>query len=119
MPTATGAWQVEGKPAPELDGIFDVDLESSSFTNAFPVHRLALAVGEARRRARGLGARLDARRRAARAALHAPARRRGRAGAFRLLVAGDFECVLVFDASGLVLDYPGIANAIRRRPRRS
>ena len=41
-----GAWHVNGEPAPELDGIFDVDLESSSFTNAFPVHRLALEVDE-------------------------------------------------------------------------
>src|SRR5829696_4715236 len=40
-----GTWQVDGAPAPQLDGCFDVDLESSSLTNAFPVHRLALAPG--------------------------------------------------------------------------
>ena len=38
-----GAWQVEGRPASHLDGCLDVDLECSSLTNAFPVHRLGLA----------------------------------------------------------------------------
>ena len=41
-----GAWRVDGAPAPELDGCLDVDLEASAFTNAFPVHRLRLVVGE-------------------------------------------------------------------------
>ena len=40
-----GGWQVDGEPAPELAGCLDVDLEASAFTNAFPVHRLALSVG--------------------------------------------------------------------------
>ncbi len=40
-----GGWQVDGEPAPELAGCLDVDLEASGFTNAFPVHRLALSVG--------------------------------------------------------------------------
>ena len=42
-----GHWRVDDLPAGHLDGCFDVDLESSSLTNAFPVHRLALEVGEA------------------------------------------------------------------------
>lgn len=40
-----GHWRVDGQPAPHLDGCFDVDLESSGLTNAFPVHRLGLDVG--------------------------------------------------------------------------
>ncbi len=34
------AIEVDGEPAPHLDGVLDVDLESSALTNAFPVHRL-------------------------------------------------------------------------------
>jgi uncharacterized protein len=41
-----GHWVVDGAQAPELDGCLDVDLEASALTNAFPVHRLGLAVGE-------------------------------------------------------------------------
>lgn len=41
-----GHWQVDGTDAPHLTGCLDVDLESSVLTNVFPVHRLAMAVGE-------------------------------------------------------------------------
>jgi hypothetical protein len=41
-----GGWQVDGRPTPQLDGCLDVDLEASAFTNAFPVRRLGLGVGE-------------------------------------------------------------------------
>ena len=33
-----GRWRVDDVPAGHLDGCLDVDLESSSLTNAFPVH---------------------------------------------------------------------------------
>ena len=105
----SGTWRVDGRPAPHLDGCLDVDLESSSLTNAFPVHRLALAPGDgadapaAFVRALGLDvarleqhyARVDA----------ATARERYdyRAPAF------DFRCELAYDEAGLVLEYPGIA----------
>lgn len=41
-----GAWLVNGAPAPHLEGCLDVNLEASAFTNAFPVRRLALGVGD-------------------------------------------------------------------------
>jgi uncharacterized protein len=31
-----GRWQVDGRPAPQLDGCLDVDLESSTCTNTLP-----------------------------------------------------------------------------------
>ena len=40
-----GRWSINGGAASHLDGCLDVDLESSSLTNAFPVHRLRLDVG--------------------------------------------------------------------------
>src|SRR5690349_6941622 len=41
-----GRWHVDGDHLAALDGCFDVDLESSALTNAFPVHRLGLQIGE-------------------------------------------------------------------------
>lgn len=41
-----GAWQIDGAPVREVAGCLDVDPESSSFTNAFPVHRLGLEIGQ-------------------------------------------------------------------------
>ncbi len=40
-----GGWQVDGLPAPGLDGCVDVDLESSAMTNALPVRRMNLPAG--------------------------------------------------------------------------
>ncbi|MCZ2811225.1 MULTISPECIES: putative glycolipid-binding domain-containing protein [unclassified Modestobacter] len=104
-----GRWHVDGLRAPDLDGCQDVDLESSAMTNALPVHRLDLAVGRrasapaAYVRAVGLGVdRLEQ----SYTRLHDD-------GAHRQFhyksPAFDFSCQLVFDPSGLVLDYPGIA----------
>ena len=106
---ATGGWRIDGSPAPELDGCVDVDLEASAFTNAFPVHRLGLAVRQradapaAYVRAPGLEverleqsyARLEGDREQSRYDYAAP--------------SFDFRAELVYDEFGLVLEYPGIA----------
>jgi hypothetical protein len=104
-----GAWRVDGAPARELDGCLDVDLESSSFTNAFPVHTLGLATGAAADapaayvRAPGLAVeRLEQRYR----------RVEDDAGGERYDYAAPrfaFAARLAYDRFGLVLDYPGIA----------
>ena len=104
-----GAWTIDGRPAPELDGLLDVDLEASAFTNAFPVNRLGLGVGEDAEapavyvRAPNL--------RVARLEQHY--RRLADDGARMrfdyVSPALDFRAILVYDESGLVLDYPGIA----------
>jgi hypothetical protein len=104
-----GGWEINGAAAPELDGCLDVDLESSALTNAFPVRRLGLQVGE----------RADAPAAYVRAFDLAVERLEQRY--VRLddddnrqryhysALAFDFECELVYDASGLVVDYPHIA----------
>jgi hypothetical protein len=104
-----GGWRVNGKDAPELAGCIDVDLEASAFTNALPVHRLGLAVGEAAEapaayvRARDLSVAVLEQRYARLPDDGDRARFHYAAPAF------DFEAELVYDASGLVIDYPGIA----------
>ncbi|GAA1008318.1 hypothetical protein Aple_070350 [Acrocarpospora pleiomorpha] len=104
-----GRWLVDGRAAPQLDGCFDVDLESSAMTNAFPVHRMALPVGAraeapaAYVRAVGLGVeRLEQ-------SYERLANEDTRQRYDYAAPVFDFACHLVYDESGLVLDYPGIA----------
>ncbi|GEM31071.1 hypothetical protein NN3_20780 [Nocardia neocaledoniensis NBRC 108232] len=103
-----GRWQVDGVHAPQLDGCLDVDLEASACTNTLPVHRLRLAVGDAAHapavyvRATDLGV--------SRLSQH-----------YRRIVDGagqrydysaeafDFQATLEYDAAGLIVDYPGLA----------
>ncbi len=104
-----GRWRVDGAPVPELEGCLDVDLEASALTNAFPVRRLALAVGRAADapaayvRALGLGvSRLEQR--------YARVPHQGPGEAYDYVSPSfSFACRLVYDRSGLVVDYPGIA----------
>jgi hypothetical protein len=104
-----GGWHVNGVKAPRLEGCLDVDLEASALTNAFPVHRLGLEVGQTAEapaayvRAVDLSVqrleqrylRLDDDAVGQRYYYGAP--------------EFEFECELRYDESGLVLDYPGIA----------
>ena len=108
-----GRWRVDGAPAPALDGCLDVDLEASAATNAFPVGRLGLAVGAMAEApaayVRVLGpvvGRLE--QRYDRIADDGDRRRYRYASP-----AFGFEAVLVYDPSGLVVDYPGIAVRVR------
>jgi hypothetical protein len=104
-----GRWNIDGAHAPHLDGCRDVDLESSALTNAFPVHRLGLLVGEiaeapaAYVRALDLGVeRLEQR--------YVRLEDDGAHQRYRYTAPGfGFECDLVYDEAGLLLDYPGIA----------
>jgi uncharacterized protein len=103
-----GSWRVDGVPAPHLDGCLDVDLESSALTNAFPVHRLALSVGDrAAAPAAYVRADLSIERLEQdylRDTDHGSHQRyRYAAPAFA------FTCSMLYDESGLVLEYPGIA----------
>ncbi len=104
-----GHWHIDGQRAGHLDGCLDVDLESSAMTNTLPVHRLGLLVGTrapapaAYVRAVDLSAgRLD---QSYRRLTDEAARQRYHYAAPAFAFAAD----LVYDESGLVLDYPGIA----------
>lgn len=107
-----GGWRVDGRAAPELDGCLDVDLESSACTNTFPIHRLHLGIGQAADAPAAYVRALDLSverleqhyvrvvddGRSSQYDYHAP--------------AFDFEARLVYDETGLVLDYPGIARRV-------
>jgi hypothetical protein len=103
-----GRWRVNGISVSAFDGCLDVDLESSALTNALPVRRLELDIGRQAEapavyvRAAGLAVerleqryvRLDDGEHGQRYSYVAP--------------RFEFECELSYDASGLVLAYPGI-----------
>jgi hypothetical protein len=103
-----GSWWLDSRPASQLDGCLDIDLESSVLTNAFPVHRLGLACGQGAE-APGVYVRANDLRverleqRYVRLEDQVPGRFAYAAPAF------DFTCVLAYDDAGLLLDYPGIA----------
>ena len=104
-----GRWSVDGRPAAHLDGCLDVDLESSALTNTLPVHRLGLAVGD---RAGSPAAYVRALDLSAGRLEQSYARLPDQDGSQRYRYAAPafgFTCTLIYDESGLVLDYPGIA----------
>jgi hypothetical protein len=105
-----GHWSVDGEASTDLDGCFDVDVESSALTNALPVRRLHLGEGE---RAEAPAAYVRAfsldveRLEQSYVRVHDAADRQQfdyEAPAF------DYCCRLVYDNRGLVLNYPGIAS---------
>ena len=104
-----GRWRVDGHRADHLDGCLDIDLESSALTNTLPVHRLDLAAGA---RAETPAAYIRTPDLSAERLEQTYARLPGQAGQSRYRYtapAFNFTCTMVYDESGLVLDYPGIA----------
>jgi hypothetical protein len=105
-----GHWVVDGKPRPDLDGCFDVDLESSALTNALPVHRLHLEVGE---RAEAPAAFVRAATlsvdRLEQSYVRVPSASHRQQFDY-VAPTFDFRCRLEYDNQGLVVTYPGIAS---------
>lgn len=105
-----GRWRVNGRTVRHLDGCLDVDLESSALTNALPVHRLGLDVGQEADAPAAYVRALDLRverleQRYVRLDDGGSREQRYHYAAPEL----GFECELSYDEAGLVLDYPGIA----------
>ncbi len=99
-----GTWSVDGRPAPHLDGLVDVDLEASACTNTLPIHRLTLPEGEGVRASAAYVQALDLTVRRLDQTYRRLDERR-----FDYTSEGDFRAVLTYDDAGLVVDYPGIA----------
>jgi uncharacterized protein len=105
----TGRWRVDGRPTPLLDGCLDADLEASAFTNALPVNRLRLELGQRADAPAAYVRALDFRvERLEQEYARLPDDGEGSRFEYRA-PQFDFECLLVYDEYGLVLDYPGIA----------
>ena len=105
----TGGWRVDGEEAPQLAGCLDVDLEASAFTNALPVHRLGLDVGQRADAPAAYVRALDFRVERLEQS-YERLQDRGRQSHYDYISpVFDFRAELVYDEFGLVLDYPGIA----------
>jgi hypothetical protein len=104
-----GGWRVDGEPAPQLSGCLDVDLEASACTNALPVHRLGLRVGD-RASAPAAYVRAPTLRVERLEQCYARLADEGESTRYEYVApAFDFRAVLTYDRFGFVLDYPGIA----------
>ena len=103
-----GHWTVDGSHDPELDGCLDVDLASSALTNAFPVRRLDLAVGQHAEAPAAYVRATDLR-------VERLEQRYVRLSATRYRYSAprfEFQTTLVYDDMGYVTDYPGIATRV-------
>lgn len=99
-----GSWTVDGRRAPQLDGLYDVDLEASACTNTLPVHRLDLPKSDVVQAPAAYVQALDLQVRRLDQSY-----RRLDDYRFDYRSEGGFNAVLRYDEHGLVVDYPGIA----------
>jgi hypothetical protein len=104
-----GGWRVDGKPAQQLTGCLDVDLEASACTNALPVHRLGLEVGQRADAPAAYVRALDLRVGRLEQQYARLPNDSERSRYDYTAPEFDFKDVLVYDEYGLVLQYPGIA----------
>jgi hypothetical protein len=91
---------------PEADGCLDLDLESSSLTNAFPVLRLGLAPGQAASAPAAYATQDELR------VERLEQRYEHLGGRVYAYASPGFTCEIAYDASGLALEYPGIASRV-------
>ncbi|MCJ1708068.1 putative glycolipid-binding domain-containing protein [Microbacterium sp. VKM Ac-2923] len=104
-----GGWRVDGRSRPELHGCVDIDFESSAMTNTLPLRRREMVAGVP----------IDV----PAAFVRAPDLRVERLEQRYTLIEAapervvfhyesstfGFACDLLYDAAGLVTEYPGIA----------
>lgn len=105
----SGHWLVDGVAAPELAGCYDVDLESSAMTNAFPVRRLRLEIGQAADAPAVYVCAADLRAERLEQRYSRLADEDGRQCYDYSAPAFDFAGWLTYDSCGLVTSYPGLA----------
>ena len=104
-----GGWLIDGTPAGHLAGCLDLDLEASACTNAFPVQRLKLSIGETADAPAAYVRAIDLElehlaQRYTRIADDGEGERYD-----YVSPAFGFRAELLYDELGLVVDYPGIA----------
>lgn len=106
---AEDGWIVDGEARPDLDGCVDVDFESSAVTNTLPLHRIAFEVGETVTVSSAFVRADDLRVERLEQTYALMARSSDRLIFHYESPVFSFACDLVYDAAGLVLEYPGIA----------
>ena len=108
----SGRWRLNGSDVAGLGGCLDVDLESSACTNTIPVHRLGADADPGAEAPAAYVRALDLTvERLEQRYTHLGDGRSGRRYEYSSPTF-DFECTLVYDSAGLVLEYPGIASRV-------
>jgi uncharacterized protein len=107
-----GTWRVNGEARPDLDGCLDLDLEASVCTNAMPVRRMRLGVGESAEAPAAWVRVPDLRVERLEQSYRRLPDEDGRSRYDYEAPGEEFTCVIVFDADGLTRDYPGIGTRV-------
>ena len=103
-----GRWLVNGTPRPDLDGCVDIDFESSVVTNTLAIHRLDLSATTPQDVPAAFVRADDLRVERVEQTYLCTDRADDRITFDYVSSTFDFSCRLVFDRSGVVIDYPGI-----------
>jgi uncharacterized protein len=103
-----GRWVVDGTERPDLDGCVDVDFESSLVTNTLAVHRIDLASTTPVEVPAAFVRADDLRIERLEQTYRCTERSADRIVFDYASTTVDFAAQLVFDAAGLVLEYPGL-----------
>lgn len=107
--TPDAHWFVDGTPRPELTGCVDIDFESSAVTNTLPIHRLTFRPDEPHAVPATFVYAEDLRVERIDQEYRLLDRTDGRIRFSYASPTFDFACALTYDSTGLVVDYPGIA----------
>ena len=103
-------WIVNGTERPDLDGCIDIDFESSLVTNTLALHRIAIDSTEPIEVPAAFVRADDLRVERMEQTYLLTERTDDRFVYDYTSTTFDFSCQLVFDASGIVIDYPGIGH---------
>jgi uncharacterized protein len=109
LDAGNGSWRLDGRPVAALDGCLDVDLEASACTNALPVHRLALGVGDSADAPAAYVRAVDLSVERLEQRYTRLADDEGRSRYDYSAPVFSYRDVLVYDEFGFVVDYPGLA----------
>jgi hypothetical protein len=104
-----GNWWADGAEVPHVAGCLDLDLESSAFTNAFPVQRMRVEIGARAEAPAAYVRAADLRIERLEQRYARLADRDGGEVYDYESPAFNFLSQLAYDESGLVREYPGIA----------
>ena len=103
-----GRWRINGTARPDLDGCVDIDFESSVVTNTLAIHRLDLSATTPHDVPAAFVRADDLRVERVEQTYVCTDRAEGRVTFDYTSSTFNFACQLVFDGSGIVIDYPGI-----------
>jgi uncharacterized protein len=103
-----GSWQLDGQPAPQLEGCIDIDIPLTPFTNTLPINRLKMQDGEQQKiKVVYLDLLEDSMSMVQQLYKKLPGSKYNYQN-----IPNDFEANIEVDEDGLVKDYPGLFHRV-------